>query len=264
MRFRVVSAAALLTAVPGLSLALGLGDETVRSYLNAPLNAEIDLFATADELSTVQVQPASRDDCIRHGLDYPGFLTGIQVRTERLVEGRNIIRLSSSQPIVEPFVVVLVDVRSSGSRLLREYTLLLDPPTFQTQQAPAAPIAAPSVGQAPATAVQPAPPPRATTPPPPPAPAPRPAPAPAPPPAPVPAPAGAGGQYTVQRGDTLSRIASREYGAEDATRGMIAIYRANPQAFAGNINLLQAGATLEIPDQQGLAAVTRAEALTEV
>src|SRR5690606_9676092 len=225
MRFRVVSAAGLLTAVPGLSLALGLGEETVRSYLNAPLNAEIELFATADELSTVQVQLASRDDFIRHGLDYPGFLTGIQVRTERLVDGRNIIRLSSSQPIVEPFVVVLVDVSSGSSRLLREYTLLLDPPTFQTQQAPAAPVAAPSVRQAPGTAVQPAPPPRATTPPPPPpAQAPRPAPA----PAPTPAPAAAGGQYTVQRGDTLSRIASREYGAEDATRGMIAIYRANP------------------------------------
>src|SRR5688572_6256027 len=99
MRFRVVSAAALLAAVPGISTALGLGDETVRSYLNAPLNAEIELIATPEELSTVQVQLASRDDFIRHGLDYPGFLTGIQVRTERLGDGRNVIRLSSSQAI---------------------------------------------------------------------------------------------------------------------------------------------------------------------
>src|SRR5690606_22800459 len=123
MRFRFVSAAALLTAVPGLSMALGLGDETVRSFLNAPLNAEIELFATPDELNTLEVKLASRDDFIRNGLDYPGFLTGIQVRAERLADGRNIIRLSSAQPIVEPFVVLLVDVRSSGSRVLREYTL---------------------------------------------------------------------------------------------------------------------------------------------
>src|SRR5690606_15734948 len=204
MRFRVSSVAALLMAAPGISLALGLGDETVRSYLNAPLNAEIELFATSDELSSVQVQLASRDDFIRHGLDYPGFLTVIQVRTERLADGRNIIRLSSTQPIVEPFVVVLVDVRSSGSRLLREYTLLLDPPAFQTQPAPAAPVVAPSVGDARGTTVQPTPPAQ---------PAPRPvAPAPAPqaPAAPAPRPvaaapaAGGGGAYTVRRGDTLS------------------------------------------------------------
>jgi pilus assembly protein FimV len=74
----------------------------------------------------------------------------------------------------------------------------------------------------------------------------------------------AAGTYTVQRGDTLSRIATRQYGEGDATRGMIAIYRANPQAFAGNINLLQAGATLNLPDQQALSSVSRAEALTEV
>nr|PZN66844.1 MAG: hypothetical protein DIU62_07290 [Pseudomonadota bacterium] len=255
-----MSAAALLTAVPGLSMALGLGDETVRSFLNAPLNAEIELFATPDELNTLEVKLASRDDFIRNGLDYPGFLTGIQVRAERLADGRNIIRLSSAQPIVEPFVVLLVDVRSSGSRVLREYTLLLDPPTFQSQAAPAPPVAAPSVGDAPAATVRP-PQPQA------PAPAPAPvqqAPAPVPPPMPAQPVTAAGGPYVVQRGDTLSRIATREFGAADATRAMIAIYRANPQAFGGNINLLQAGATLQIPDSAAVAAISQAEALAEV
>jgi pilus assembly protein FimV len=263
MRFRFLSGAALLVAVPGLSVALGLGDETVRSYLNAPLNAEIELFATPDELNTLQVKLASREDFARHGLDYPGFLTGIQVRAERLADGRNVIRLTSSQPIVEPFVVLLVDVRSSGSRVLREYTLLLDPPTFQPQPAPAPPVAAPTVGDTPLAIVRP---PESQSPP-----AARsapvqPAPAPAPPPvASAPAgPAGGGGRYVVQRGDTLSRIATREFGAGDAQRGMIAIYRANPQAFGGNINLLQAGATLQIPDAATVAAISPAEALAEV
>src|SRR5690606_31159837 len=163
--------------------------------------------------------------------------------------------------------VVLVDVRSSGSRLLREYTLLLDPPAFQTQPAPAAPVVAPSVGDARGTTVQPVQPAQPAQP------APRPvAPAPAPqaPAAPAPRPvaaapaAGGGGAYTVRRGDTLSSIAGREYGADESARGMIAIYRANPQAFGGNINLLQAGATLEIPEQGALAAITRSEAGAEV
>src|SRR5687767_3392337 len=109
MRFRLVSAAALLAAVPGMSHALGLGDETVRSYLNAPLNAEIDLIATPEELATAQIQLASRDDFIRHGLEYPSFLAGITVRVERRPDGRNVVRLGSTQPMVEPFVVVLLD-----------------------------------------------------------------------------------------------------------------------------------------------------------
>ena len=99
MRSRVVSAAALLAAMPGLSLALGLGDETVRSYLNAPLNAEIELIATPEELSTLRVQLAPREEFIRHGLDYPAFLTGIQLRAERLADGRNVIRMTSAQPV---------------------------------------------------------------------------------------------------------------------------------------------------------------------
>lgn len=262
MRFRFVSATALLVAVPGISQALGLGDETVRSYLNAPLNAEIELFATPEELATFSAQLASRDDFIRHGLDYPGFLTGIQVRPERLSDGRNILRLTSSQPIVEPFVVLLVDVRSDGGRLLREYTLLLDPPTFQPQAAPPPPVAAPVSGEAPGTTIRPATP----VAPPPAAPAPqRPATvAPAVAPAPPPAPSGGGGQYTVQRGDTLSSIAAREYGAEESARAMIAIFRANPDAFGGNINQLRAGARLALPGQDAVAALSRSEALSEV
>jgi pilus assembly protein FimV len=276
MRFRLFSVTALLATAPGVSLALGLGDETVRSFLNAPLNAEIELLATPEELGSLRVQLASRDDFIRHGLEYPGFLSAIQLGTERLRDGRNIIRLSSTQPMVEPFVVVLVDVRTDSSRLLREYTLLLDPPTFQASPAPAAPVAAPITGPTPGTTVRPAPAPAQSPPPPPPPvqapvrpaapvaqPAPQPVPQPAAP-APAAAPSGGGGQYSVQRGDTLSNISSRTYGAADRTRGMVAIFRANPEAFAGNINQLRAGATLDLPAQDAVAALDRREAAAEV
>jgi pilus assembly protein FimV len=255
MRFRLVSAAALLAAVPGMSQALGLGDETVRSFLNAPLNAEIELFATAEELSSLQATLASRDDFIRHGLEYPGFLNSIQLGTERLRDGRNVLRLTSSQPMVEPFVVVLVDVRSGSSRLLKEYTLLLDPPTFQASPVPSAPVTAPVAGDAPATTVRPAPAPVQAPP--------RPA-APAVQPAAPASPAGGGGQYTVQRGDTLTNIVDREYAGQDRTRAMVAVFRANPEAFSGNINQLRAGAQLSLPDSSAVAAIDRTEASAEV
>jgi pilus assembly protein FimV len=80
----------------------------------------------------------------------------------------------------------------------------------------------------------------------------------------APAPAGGGGQYSVKRGDTLTSIATREYGSPEVERAMIAIFRANPQAFSGNINLLRAGATLALPDQGAMASLSRAEAATEV
>src|SRR5690606_39706879 len=72
------------------------------------------------------------------------------------------------------------------------------------------------------------------------------------------------GQYTVQRGDTLTNIAVREYGQADLSRALVAIYRANPGAFAGNMNVLRAGATLELPGQADLAAISQSEALAEV
>src|SRR5690606_11824699 len=97
----------------------------------------------------------------RQGLEYPGFLTGIQLRAERLSDGRNILRLTSQQPVTEPFLVLLVEARTNSTRVMREFTLLLDPPTFQPQTTPPAPVSTPSVGDpvrpAPAPQAQPAP-----------------------------------------------------------------------------------------------------------
>src|SRR5688572_10170874 len=103
MRFRLVSTEASLLAIPGASFALGLGEIQLRSSLNAPLNAEIELIASAEELASLRTQIASRDSFTRYGLEYPAFIAGIQVRMERLADGRNIIRLTSSAPMTEPF-----------------------------------------------------------------------------------------------------------------------------------------------------------------
>ncbi|HMA12910.1 MAG TPA: FimV/HubP family polar landmark protein [Steroidobacteraceae bacterium] len=249
MRLKVVgTAASLLATVPGVSLALGLGDIQLNSTLNAPLNAEIELIATPEELASLRTQIASRDAFSRYGLDYPAFLSGIAVKPVRLADGRTVIQLTSTQPITEPFATLLVEATWARGRNLREYTVLFDPPVFAPQNAPSAPVAAATTGGGDRSGTIE-----------------RPAPAAAPAPQPVAAPVGAAeGTYSVRGGDSLSAIAQRQFGAGQTDRAMIAIYRANPQAFEGNINQLRAGSVLRLPDQAAVAAVDPGDAAAEV
>jgi pilus assembly protein FimV len=250
MRLRVLStAAALLAVMPGVSLGLGLGDIQLKSTLNAPLDAEIELFATDEELGSLQTQLAAREVFTRYGLDYPAFLTGVQVALVRKADGTNAIRLTSSAAMIEPFATILIEAAWARGRIQREYTLLFDPPAFAPATTPPVPVAAPTTGSGQRSGTI----------------APRPAPAPTPAPAATPtAPASAGGQYAVRSGDSLSAIAQRQYGTANAEQAMIAIYRGNPEAFDGNINLLRAGTLLRLPDDAAIAAVSPAEAAGEV
>ena len=262
MRLKVLSAAAsLLAALPGTSLALGLGDIQLKSALNAPLDAEIELVgASADELSGLKVQLASRETFARYGLDYPAFLSGITVRTAKGGDGRTVIQVRSAAPVTEPFVTVLVEANYGRGRQVREYSVLLDPPVFAPPTAAApAPVAAPVTGTGersgavarPAAAV--------------PAPAPAPA-APSTPAAPSPAVKPGGGSYQVHNGDTLSRIAAGVAGAgtTEHRRTMVAIYRGNLSAFEGNMNLLRSGSVLRLPDAASIAAIDPSEASAEI
>ena len=252
MRLKVLSAAASLLAVlPGSSQALGLGDIQLKSSLNAPLEAEIELVGvTADELSGLKAQLASRDTFARYGLDYPAFLTGITLRTVRASDGRNLIQLRSGTPITEPLATLLVEVNWSRGRQMREYNVLLDPPVFAppAAQAPAS-VAAPVVGSGERSGVVARP---AATPP---------AAAPA-----SPVTSATGASYQVRRGDTLSGIASGLVGdvPVERRRAMIAIYRGNTAAFDGNINLLRTGSVLRLPDQASISSVDPAEAGAEI
>src|SRR5580658_5588363 len=241
-------AVALLLALPSAAFALGLGDVHLLSPLNAPLNAEIELVDVApDEANTVSAQLASRDTFARYGLDWPAFLSGVQVHAEQTTDGRQVVRLKSTDPISEPFVTLLVEVNWSHGRLVREYTMLLDPPVYAPAQpaAASAPVSAPTTGAATREGAieRAAEPPSA-------APAAPAAPTSAPAEAPAPAPAAAastaesaGSTHLVTRGETLSGIAAATAGASAAsarTRSwMVAIYQANPRAFDQNMNLLR-------------------------
>ena len=287
-------ALALLLALPSAAFALGLGDIHLLSPLNAPLDAEIELVDVApDEANTVQAQVASRETFARYGLDWPAFLAGVQVRTVRTPDGRQVIKLKSTDPVSDPFVTLLVDVNWSRGHLVREYTMLLDPPVYTpgNAQVASAPVAAPATGagtregaiarntetpapppaQAPAVAPAPvAAPPAASSP----EPAPEqaaaaPAPAAA---ARAPAPASSDdqeeGTHLVRRGETLSQIAASATGEKaysaKARSTMLAIYQANPRAFDKNMNVLRSGAVLRMPDAEQVAAVSPTEASAEI
>jgi pilus assembly protein FimV len=253
----------LLMATPGWAYALGLGDIKLGSGLNQPLVAEIELVgATQEELQQLRAGLASRESFERYGIDRPQFLSTLQFRVAKDGSGRNVLEVRSADVITEPFVTFLVEVNWPRGRLIREYTVLLDPPVFEEQPSVAPPLAAPRTGETAAPAAGAV----TRTP----APAPAPAPVVEAPPAPAvaerPSAPLVGGEYTVVAGDTLSGIA-RAQGA--ATRGevnrlMIAIYRANPGAFAGNINRLNRGAVLRIPGSADLDAVSAGEAAAEV
>src|SRR5437764_11752440 len=128
---RSLRALALLLALPSAALALGLGDIRLLSPLNAPLDAEVELVDVApDEANNVQAQLASRETFARYGLDWPAYLAGVQVRTVRAPDGRQMLKLRSTEAISEPFITLLVDVNWSRGHLVREYTMLLDPPVY--------------------------------------------------------------------------------------------------------------------------------------
>jgi pilus assembly protein FimV len=125
---------------------LGLGDITLKSSYNEPLNAEIRLLQPQElSESEILVALASSEDFSRVGLDRDFFLTGLKFTV--VLDDRNnaYVKVTSRQPVQEPYLNFLVDMQWSSGRLLREYTILLDLPLFDGEPVAAAPINVPQV-----------------------------------------------------------------------------------------------------------------------
>jgi pilus assembly protein FimV len=241
-----------LIFAPGAALSLGLGDIRLNSYLNQPMDAEITLnVSSAAELDTLRVALASSDAFRRYGLDRPAYFDDLRFEVRPTGATTAVVRVSSSRPMVEPFLTFLLEARWSGGRILREYTVLLDPPVFMPT-----PEAAPTPAPAPPPAVER---PR-------PAPAPEPVARPAPTPTPAVTPRAVRSEYTVRRNDTLWQIAQQVRPDDRLTTNqvMMALFRENPNAFDGNINRLRAGAILRIPSREEMAASSVGEVNAEV
>ncbi len=237
--------------LPVTVLGLGLGEINPKSALNQPFVAEIPVVLGAgDDVAQLQVALASADTFERYGLNRPLFLSDFEFRVIN-DPGRSVVRIVSATPVIEPFVTLLLEVQWPQGRLLREYTVLLDPPVFSSAQ-PATSAPAPATPRQPAqsqvTRPQSAPAPTAAA------------------PRPAPSMSAAGDFGPVARNDTLWGIAQRMRpdASIDTNQMMLAIYRANPEAFAGNINQLKAGVILRAPSAGELASLSKSEAFAEV
>lgn len=129
-----------MSLMPLVADAAGLGRLTVFSALGQPLRAEIEVTATREELSGMKAQLAPRAAFRQAGIDLSGTVQGISFSIEKRPDGQNIIRLSSNQPISDPFLDMLIELNWSSGRMVREYTFLLDPPEIAAKTT-AAPIA---------------------------------------------------------------------------------------------------------------------------
>ena len=155
-----MAAAALALAAPG-SWALGLGRMTVQSALGENLRAEIDVTSiTPEEATSLRVRIAPPEAYRAAGVDYGAVLTGTQVTLVRRSDGRQFLRVASDRVVQEPFLDVILELSWASGRLVREYTMLLDPPSTRVAApAPTPAPVAPVISAAPTPA--PAPPPRA-------------------------------------------------------------------------------------------------------
>jgi pilus assembly protein FimV len=234
--------------------ALGLGRLNVQSALGETLKAEIEVTSiTPEEASSLKLRVAPPEAYHAAGVEYNSSLASAQVQVQRRADGRSYLRVTSDRAVLEPFVDVIIEATWSSGRLVREYTMLFDPPTAtRVAQAPA-PAVTTQIAPAPAT-----PPPATATAAPPPAPVvaaapPRAVPRPAAVEVPRPAVAGpAGDSVRVNPGDSLSRIAGRtQRPGISLDQMLVSLFRGNPQAFSGeNMNRLKSGAVLTVPSAE--------------
>jgi pilus assembly protein FimV len=247
--------------------AAGLGKLTVKSALGQPLSAEIELLvADKAELDSLNASLASGQAFKDAQIEFAPVLSTLQFAIEKRSGGRAVLKVSSSKPVNDPFMDMLIELNWASGRLLREYTLLLDPPGVAVPQTvspvavslpEAKPEPQPAATPAPATASsvaadQPA----ATA-----------APAAA---APAAKPSGQAvpveGYVRVKRGDTLSKIADRVRPASiSLEQALVSLYRENPNAFQGNnMNRLKSGGQLKVPSVEQMAQLDYKSAQREI
>ncbi len=274
---------AALLFLPLTVLALGLGEIEVDSYLNQPLKAEIEVIsARPGEIDDLLVGLASRDAFRKAGLERPAVLSKLKFKVDKAEDGQSAtISISTKTPVKEPFLSFLVEADWAKGRLLREFTVLLDPPSFAqqavittsepqavTQSAPAAsaestPIADSASTSMPMESVQQVSRPIATS-----EPADytsQPASAPMEQTSPL-ASQASPDQIVVAKGDTLWGIASQFKDDEHSmAQVMLALQMMNPEAFGqDNINNLKVGAVLRVPELNTLDSLNKQEAYAQV
>ena len=150
-------AAALIGLAPPTAQALSLGPIVVQSALGEPLRAEIDVLEiNAEEAASLRTTVASPEAFRAAGLDYNAAIANLRVTLQRRANGRSFIRLQSDRPVNDPFVDMILEANWSSGRIVRDYTMLFDPPNLRAAPAAVAQATAPAVQEAVATPAAPA------------------------------------------------------------------------------------------------------------
>lgn len=231
VRKLVLAIAAASALSSGMAQALQLGEMTLKSKLNQPLAVEIELLDVGG-LTASEITPslASSQAFVDAGVDRQAFLNDLTFTPVINPNGRSVVRVTSSKPLPDAYVRFLLQVQWPNGRLMRDYSVLLDPAKFDqpapTTAAPAPRLAAPS-STAPAVS--------------------KPA------------------QHTTTPRDTLWEIAAKNRNGGSVQQTMLAIQALNPDAFIdGNINRLKTGQVLRLPDTVQSTALPQPQAIAEV
>ena len=274
-----LSAAMLLLAqTPAYSA--GLGKLSINSALGQPLNAEIEVIAAdPTELNSLQARMASTEAFRSANIEMSNALSGVKFVVDKKPDGRTVLKITSNKPINDPFVDMLIELNWGSGQMVREYTLLLDPPGMTNNQSnrnltvtpvitPATPVktrpvAAAETGQVEkqpvhesrVNSVKPAAKKQIES--------------------KVPqktesdstagSKSGAETIGPVKRGATLMAIA-KETKPEGVKleQMLVGLYRQNTQAFSGNMNRLKTGQILKVPTKEEVSAISQAEAVREI
>ena len=257
MKFSSISkplaASALALLLPLSAYGAGLGRLTVNSALGQPFSGEIPILANKAEMEGLTATLAGDDAFREAGVEYLPALTSLHFSVVKRADGQAVLKITSDKPINDPFLDILVQLNWASGKLVREYTVLLDPPGMGRSQ-----IAAPMEVSPPAA--QPLAPP-----------APAPAPAPAevrksPAPSPTHKAAASPKVLRVRSGDTLSHIAQQvQPQGVTLDQTLVGLFDANPQAFAGNnMNRLKVGSRIQVPGKEAFAKTSPAAATKQV
>ncbi|WP_413436877.1 FimV/HubP family polar landmark protein [Sulfuriferula sp. GW1] len=258
--------AGMLMLLPLTSHAAGLGKLSVRSALGQPLNAEIELLARdKSELDALSARLAGNDAFREAKIDPAAVLYNLKFAVDKKPDGRAVLKITSSKPINDPFLDMLIELDWATGRMVREYTVLLDPPGMAAQT-PVPPLevnsastggneseksAESSVESRPSSSME-----SRTT-------------------------GGAAATRKsvqaaekttkqsygpVKRGDTLSSIASQtKPDGVNLEQMLVGLYRENRKAFDGdNMNRLKTGKILKVPSPEQIAAIPVAEAARDI
>ncbi len=226
------------------SHAFGLGKIELSSALNQPFRAQIPVTALREEeKGNLQVQLASASEFERAGLERSFYLTQFEFTVVE-TNGVTSIDIRSKNAIKEPFVDLLLTATAGNGRLIREYTVLLDPPKdifVKPQTKVASKVSKPAQTATPTTSYTPT--------------------------SSVSTKYSAGSSYgPTDRNDTLWKIALKtKQGDATVNQMMMALLDENPDAFSNNnINGLKAGYTLTIPAESTIKKLSKAQAISAV